>query len=173
MATLDSRSPSNVIDFENFADRRTLTAHQTRHVETDGRSVDGKELKLEEGLFNFAQLALKKSAYAMRVCGDIGHPTIREGEFIVIEPHLKAAPTDRVVVALKDGRTMLQELLVDRPKSITLRSLDGATRRTIQRNELRSVFGVQVVTSIVSARLLAKPPLDTSIHIPAVGSKFS
>ncbi len=92
------------------------------------------------------------AAYALCIRGDAGFPAIRDGEYIVVEPHLKAAPTDRVVIVLRDGKTMLQELIIDRPESITVVSLDGATRRTIPRSDIRTEFGIQPITSIVSAR---------------------
>lgn len=114
------------------------------------RIINSTDLERTQTLFDCAQIALEKGAYAMRVCGDAGLPVVRNGQYIVVEPRLTAAPTDRVVVVLKDGNTMLQELLVDTPESITVATLDGATRLTIQRDELRPEFGVQLVTSFAS-----------------------
>lgn len=92
------------------------------------------------------------AAYALCIRGDAGFPAIRDGEYIVVEPHLKASPSDRVVIVLRNGRTMLQELIIERPESITVVGLDGSARRTIMRTEIRPDFGIQPITSIVSAR---------------------
>lgn len=98
------------------------------------------------------------AAYALCINGDAGFPAIRDGEYIVIEPSLEPAPTDRVVIALRDGRTMLQELIASKTNSITTVCLDGTNRRTILRTEIREHFGVQTVTSIVSPRKWDKTP---------------
>lgn len=99
------------------------------------------------------------TAYAMCISGDAGFPAIRDGEYIVVEPSIAPGPTDRVVIALRDGRTMLQELIVDKGDSITVVCLDGSNRRTIQRADIREEFGIQTVTHIVSQRKWeAEPP---------------
>lgn len=96
------------------------------------------------------------NAYALCISGDAGFPAIRDGEYIVLEPNLEPLPTDRVVIALRDGRTMLQELIASKPDSITTVCLNGTGRRTILREDIRAEFGIQTVTNIVSPRKWAR-----------------
>jgi phage repressor protein C with HTH and peptisase S24 domain len=119
------------------------------------RIIEGADIEQDAGLFDYAELTQDKGAYALRVGGGWGLPVVRDGECIVIEPHLTAAPTDQVVVVLKDGRTMLQELISAERDSITVVSLDRYTKLSIERSDIRPSFGVQVVTSIVSSRILS------------------
>ena len=118
-----------------------------------GRIIDCAGIEQDDGMFDCAKIAQDKRAYAMRVCGDAGFPVARNGQYIVVEPHLKAAPTDHVVIAFKDGRTMLQELITAGRNSITVMSLDRSTTHAIERSEILPSFGVQVVTAVVSSRV--------------------
>ncbi len=51
------------------------------------------------------------SAYALRCRGDSMAPRIKDGEFVVIEPHAEPRPGDEVMVRAEDGRVMIKELL--------------------------------------------------------------
>lgn len=116
------------------------------------RIVDCADFEQHDGLFDCVDIAQVKGAYVMRISGGLGLPVVRDGEGIVTEPHIKAVPADRVVVALKDGRTLLRELICAERDGITVMSLDRSNKLSIERNDILPSFGVRVVTSIVSSR---------------------
>lgn len=89
-------------------------------------------------------------AYALRVRGDSMFPAIRDGWYVVVEPHGRPTPGEYVLVKLKDGQKMVKELIMERPDSITVVSVNGDTRRTILREEIDSHYGLQPVAAILS-----------------------
>lgn len=89
-------------------------------------------------------------AYALRVRGDSMFPAIRDGWYVVVEPHGRPTPGEYVLVKLKDGQKMVKELIMERPDSITVVSVNGDTRRTILREEIDSHYGLQPVSAILS-----------------------
>ena len=78
---------------------------------------------LQDGTIEYP--AKYPDTYALRVRGDSMRPRIKSGEFIVVEPHVKALPGDDVVVVCKDGRKMVKELLYSRDNEITLGSINN------------------------------------------------
>jgi phage repressor protein C with HTH and peptisase S24 domain len=90
------------------------------------------------------------AAYALRVRGDSMFPAIRDGWFVLIEPHSKIQPGEYVLIKLTNGQKMVKELIMERQDSITVVSVNGDVRRTIMREELDSHYGLQAVGSILS-----------------------
>ncbi|WP_305727746.1 S24 family peptidase [Hydrogenophaga sp.] len=88
-------------------------------------------------------------AYALRVRGDSMFPAIRDGWYVVVEPHGRPTPGEYVLVKLKDGQKMVKELIMERPESITVVSVNGDTRRTILREDIDSHYGLQPVSAIL------------------------
>lgn len=91
-------------------------------------------------------------AYALRVRGDSMFPAIRDGWFVVVEPGSTPAPGDYVLIKLKSGQKMIKELIMRRPDGITVMSVNGDLRRTIEAEEIDPDHGVQSVGAIVSPR---------------------
>ena len=87
------------------------------------------------------------NAYGVRVKGDSMHPAIKHGQVVVVEPNGQLVPGENVLVALRDGRKMVKELVTGRPDSITLVSVNGGDRLTIQREEVEFIHAVAAVVS--------------------------
>lgn len=87
------------------------------------------------------------NAYGVRVKGDSMHPAIKHGQVVVVEPNGQLVPGENVLVALRDGRKMVKELVTGRPDSITLVSVNGGDRITIQREEVEFIHAVAAVVS--------------------------
>jgi phage repressor protein C with HTH and peptisase S24 domain len=81
--------------------------------------------------------AKNNNMYALEVRGDSMWPRIRSGEYIVIDPSKEPSAGDDVVVALKDGRKMVKELLYTRDGQITLGSINANYQpTTVQLDEV-------------------------------------
>lgn len=91
-------------------------------------------------------------AYALRARGDSMFPAIRDGWFVVVEPGSQPAPGDYVLIKLKTGQKMIKELIMQRPDGITVVSVNGDLRRTIEAEEIDPHFGIQSVAAIVSPK---------------------
>jgi phage repressor protein C with HTH and peptisase S24 domain len=91
-------------------------------------------------------------AYALRVRGDSMFPSIRDGWYVIVEPSSAAAPGDYVLIKLKTGQKMVKELIMLRPDGITVVSVNGDARKTIEADEIDPHFGIQAVSAIVSPR---------------------
>lgn len=88
-----------------------------------------------------------ENAYALRVKGDSMHPTIRHGQVVVIEPNGRCVPGEPVLVALHDGRRMVKELVTERSDSITVVSVNGGQRLTLDRLTVEFMHPVAAVYS--------------------------
>lgn len=86
-----------------------------------------------------------RSAYALRVRGDALHPAIRDGWIIVAEPQARLSAGEYVLVAMRDGRRLLKELLYERKDSIAVVSVSGDVRLTIPREDIESAHAVTAV----------------------------
>lgn len=87
------------------------------------------------------------SAYALRVKGDSMHPAIKHGQIVLVEPAGACVPGENVLVALRDGRRMIKELVAVREDSITVMSVNGGSRDTFDRREVEFVHSVAAVFS--------------------------
>ena len=88
-----------------------------------------------------------ENAYGVRVKGDSMHPAIKHGQVVVVEPSGQLVPGENVLVALRDGRKMVKELVTGRPDSITLVSVNGGERITVQREDVEFIHAVAAVVS--------------------------
>lgn len=89
-------------------------------------------------------------AYALRVRGDSMFPAIRDGWYVVVEPHGRRTTGEYVLIKLVNGQKMVKELIMERPESITVVSVNGDKRRTIMREEIDTHYGIQPVSAILS-----------------------
>jgi phage repressor protein C with HTH and peptisase S24 domain len=87
------------------------------------------------------------SAYALRVKGDSMHPTIRHGQFVLVEPHGQCVPGENILLSLHDGRKMVKELVTERPDSVTVLSVNGGQRMTFDRVQIDCMHAVAAVIS--------------------------
>lgn len=87
------------------------------------------------------------NAYALKVKGDSMHPTIRHGQFVIIEPNSQCVPGENVLIALHDGRKLVKELVTERPDSITVMSVNGGNRLTFDRVQVMFMHPVAGVMS--------------------------
>ena len=67
---------------------------------------------------------VRGTAYALQVQGDSMLPLYRHGDMLVVQPHTKVRPGDRVVVKTHSGEVMAKVLERQTPKIITLVSLN-------------------------------------------------
>jgi phage repressor protein C with HTH and peptisase S24 domain len=65
-----------------------------------------------------------KDMYALKCVGDSMRPRIKNGEYVVVDPHHAIAPGDEVLVRSKDGRVMVKEFLYKRAGRIHLISIN-------------------------------------------------
>lgn len=86
-------------------------------------------------------------AYALRVRGDSMHPAIRHGSFVVVEPGGRCVVGEYVAIALRDGRKMVKELVIERPDEVIVESVNGNHRRTLERSEIESLHQVAAVVA--------------------------
>lgn len=84
-------------------------------------------------------------AYALRLRGMAMFPALRDGWFLLLAPSRKALEGDHVLLELRDGRRLLQELLYRRSDVLELMSLNGGERLSIEHAEVRSL---QVVAAL-------------------------
>lgn len=87
------------------------------------------------------------NAYALRVRGDSMHPAIKHGQIVLVEPAGNCVPGENVLVAMRDGRRMIKELVAAREDSITVMSVNGGQRDTFERQEVDFVHSVAAVFS--------------------------
>jgi phage repressor protein C with HTH and peptisase S24 domain len=92
------------------------------------------------------------NAFALRVRGDSMFPAIRDGWYVVVEPNSVPQPGDYVLVKLKSGQKMVKELLMQRTDSITVSSVNGDVRKTIDIADVEPHFGLQPVAAIISPK---------------------
>lgn len=85
------------------------------------------------------------SAYALRVRGDSMHPAIRHGQFVVVEPSSECVPGDYVVIVLRDGRKMVKELVRMTVVEITIESVNGGDRATIDTIDIEKMHPVSAI----------------------------
>lgn len=98
-------------------------------------------------------------AYAIRVRGDSMRPRIRSGEFVVAEPSLEAQPGQDVVVKLKNGQTMVKELLYVRTDEIRLGSVnDDVAPLTIPLLDVEYIHPIAAIVPGAAAKLRARKP---------------
>lgn len=88
-------------------------------------------------------------AYALRVRGDSMFPAIRDGWYVVVEPHGRRTPGEYILIKLLNGQKMVKELIMERSDSITVVSVNGDKRRTILREEIDNHYGIQSVSAIL------------------------
>lgn len=88
-----------------------------------------------------------KNAFALRVKGDSMHPTIKHGQFVVVEPNGQCIAAENVLIALTNGRRMVKELVIDRPDAVTVMSINGEERMTFDRADIEFMHPVSCVVS--------------------------
>lgn len=86
-------------------------------------------------------------AYALRLKGDSMHPAIRNGSFAVIEPNGRCTPGEYVALHLVNGRKMVKELIIERPDEIVIESVNGNSRQTIARIDIRTMHPVAAIVA--------------------------
>lgn len=86
-----------------------------------------------------------QNAYALRVKGDSMHPAIRHGQIVVISPSAACVPGCFVLLALRDGRKLVKELVMERAGEITVESVNGGSRLTIERAEIEKMHAVSSI----------------------------
>lgn len=87
------------------------------------------------------------NAYALRVRGDSMHPTIKHGQFVVVEPNGKCVPAENVLLGLLNGQRMVKELVIERPDAVTVMSINGQERMTFDRTDIEFMHPVSGIIS--------------------------
>lgn len=87
------------------------------------------------------------NAYGLRVRGQSMFPAIRDGWYVLVEPHGTPAIGEYVLLKLRDGRKMVKELLNSRAGSYEVISVNGGERVTFHSSEIDSVQAVGAVVS--------------------------
>lgn len=86
-----------------------------------------------------------QNAYALRVKGDSMHPAIRHGQIVVVSPNSSCMPGAFVLLALRDGRKMVKELVMERTDEITVESVNGGSRLTLERGEIEKMHAISSI----------------------------
>jgi phage repressor protein C with HTH and peptisase S24 domain len=87
------------------------------------------------------------SAYALRVRGDSMAPAIKDGYFVIVEPHGACVPGEYVVIAMKSGEKLCKELMFERTDTIAVQSVNGGAVRTIERKDIEHMHPVSNIIS--------------------------
>jgi phage repressor protein C with HTH and peptisase S24 domain len=85
------------------------------------------------------------AAYGLRVRGNSMAPAIRDGWYVLVEPHASLAEGEYVLVKLHGGQKMVKEFLYRREKSVELLSVNGQQRLTIYNEEIESIQAVAAI----------------------------
>lgn len=121
-------------------------------LEGPGGYVDIREAESDLEVFTPSP---DPEAYSVQVQGDHLRPRIRSGEFLIIEPSMEAKPGDEVLIRLKDGRTLVKELLYRRSGEISLASVNqGMANITIREGDVEKLelIGAVIRASSVALR---------------------
>ncbi|MAB24949.1 MAG: Cro/Cl family transcriptional regulator [Pseudomonadales bacterium] len=70
-----------------------------------------------------------ENAYALRLKGDSMAPAIRDGWIAVCEPGHRLVPGEYVKITLRDGRSMVKELLFENSEAVSVMSINSAHGR--------------------------------------------
>lgn len=84
-------------------------------------------------------------AYALRVRGDSMFPAIRDGWYVVVEPNGAPVAGEYVAIVLRDGRKMVKEFLFQSADAISVQSVNGETRLTLELSAIQSVHAIGAV----------------------------
>lgn len=87
------------------------------------------------------------NAYALRVRGDSMHPTIKHGQFVVVEPNGQCVSSENVLLGLTNGQRMVKELVTARADAVTVMSINGEERMTFDRADIEFMHPVTCVVS--------------------------
>ncbi len=116
-----------------------------RVVGTARMGDQGYYLDLEGGN-GHVEFEAEPGSIAIQVRGESMHPAIRDGWYVVIEPEGRPSPGEYVLLIFMDGRKMVKELLMERPDSYVVMSVNSGERITAMKNELE---GIQAITAVV------------------------
>ena len=87
------------------------------------------------------------NAYGLRVRGQSMFPAIRDGWYVLVEPNGQLQTGEYVLLKLRDGRKMVKELLVRRPSSIEVLSVNTQERLTFDISEVEAVHAIGAVVT--------------------------
>ena len=87
------------------------------------------------------------NAYGLRVRGQSMFPAIRDGWYVLVEPNRAPAVGEYVLLKLKNGKKMVKELLVRRPSSVEVMSVNGSERITFDVTEMDDIQAVGAVVT--------------------------
>lgn len=82
------------------------------------------------------------NAYGLRCRGMSMFPAIRDGWYVIVEPNRAPALGEYILIKLRDGRKMVKELLIERPGSFEVMSVNEAVRFTVDKADLEAVQAV-------------------------------
>ncbi len=82
------------------------------------------------------------NAYCLRVRGNSMFPAIRDGWYVLVEPHSPPTVGEYVVIKLNNGQRMVKELLYRRADSVEIISVNGGERRTIYNEDLLDIQAI-------------------------------
>lgn len=101
---------------------------------------------LEAGTDGFvADHSTDPDAYALRVRGDSMFPALRSGWYVVVEPNGALAAGEYVAIAMRDGQKMVKEFLFRSADGITVQSINGGERLTIDHAAIETVHAIGAV----------------------------
>lgn len=89
------------------------------------------------------------NAYALRIKGQVGFPTLRDGWLLVVEPLLSVNEGQFVVLTFPDQRRMLAEYLYRRGTSIEVAHVSSGARFSFEQQELHPEFPMQSIGALL------------------------
>lgn len=81
-------------------------------------------------------------AYVLLVKGDSMHPAIRNGWYVVVEPNRSPVAGEYAAIMLRDGRKMVKEFLFSATDTITVESVNGGERLSLQREDVKVIHAI-------------------------------
>lgn len=80
-----------------------------------------------------------EGARAVRIKGDALLPFLKDGQCLLLKKHQPLLPEDTVLIGLKDGRTLIREVMVVRDDGLLLLPVHGGQAETFHHDDIKTV----------------------------------
>lgn len=131
-------------DSESRDLERESSRYFPRVVGTARMGDDGYYLDLDGGNGHI-EFEAEEGSVAIQVRGESMHPAIRDGWYVVIEPSGRPTQGEYVLLAFADGRKMVKELLIEKPDSYVVMSVNSGERITAMKQDLENIQAIAAV----------------------------
>lgn len=95
-----------------------------------------EERVFAEGEGGWVRTVETADLYAVQIKGDGLAPVLKHGAVVLVDPLGRCEPGEQVVVAFKDGRKAIFDLVLDRADAFTVEPVAGGEKRTIESEQV-------------------------------------